>query len=123
VSLAWAVERRADLDHREPERLGPVDREEQRRGPADQGLLVALAELSDVLHQRMVEERPDAVAEVGRIRRVDLGGDAQRPAAAHRDLDGPVDALLRGHAPHEGQVVARHVRHQGEARRRKNGQR
>ena len=94
------------LDHDQPERLRPVDREKERgRVPEELGL-VLIADLADELDERMVEQRLDLGMEELLVDRVHLGGEAQRHAHRLRDLDGTIDALLRRDAAQEGEVAA-----------------
>ena len=65
-----------------------------------------LADLAQVLDVRLPHQRCDALAVVGAIGAIDLRGDAQPAAGAARDLDRPVEPLLRRHATEEHQVVA-----------------
>jgi hypothetical protein len=85
---------RERFDHHQTERLRPVDREEQRARVAEKLVLVLLADLADVLDQRMVEQRADVALEVGFVGGVDLGRYAQRLPARQRDGDGAIDPFL-----------------------------
>ena len=64
------------LDHDQPERLGPVNRKEQRRGAAEERGLLRFADFADELHQRVVEQMADLALEVGAVRRIHLGGNS-----------------------------------------------
>ena len=63
-----------------------------------------VADLAHELDQGIVEQRLDDLAEVGRVRGVDLGRDLQRQARALGDGDRPVRALLRRDPAEEGQI-------------------
>src|SRR5262249_57423631 len=66
---------RERFDHDEPERLWPVDREQQRlRLPEEPGF-VRVADLADELDQWIVEQRPDVALEVSTVGGIDLRGD------------------------------------------------
>ena len=94
------------LDHHQPERLRPVDREEQRAGAAKEvGLLVG-TDLADELHVHGAQQGLDLALVVLAIGVVHLGRDEQVEPGPARDLDGPVGALLRRDAPQEGEVLA-----------------
>ena len=69
--------RRHRLDHHQPERLRPVDREQQGARAAEESRLVGIADLADELDQRVVEQRLDLVLEIGGVGVVDLGRDLQ----------------------------------------------
>ena len=47
------------LDHHQAERLGPVDREQQRPGATEKRALLRLGDLAAVLDERMVQQRLD----------------------------------------------------------------
>src|SRR2546425_10631585 len=63
---------RERLDHRQPERLGPVDREEQRQRISEQAPLLGVADLADGLDQRMTELGPDLPLGVLAVGAIDL---------------------------------------------------
>src|SRR6266700_3614224 len=89
------------LDHHDPERLVPLDREDQAAGARQQVFLllgVGLAEPLGVGPQ----QRADALLEVALLRGlVALGGHHDRVAGLARRLDRQVGRLLRVHAPEE----------------------
>src|SRR5688572_18941168 len=60
---------RESLDHHEPERLGPVDREQEHSSVTQEFLLLTVADLTDVLDERVTEQRLDDVLEVVAIDR------------------------------------------------------
>src|ERR1017187_9920101 len=95
------------LDHHQPERLGPVDREEQRGGVPEELLLVASADLADVLHEgpRLPEQGLDLRPEVAQLLWIDLRGDLELHPGALRDRDRTVEPLLRRDPAEEGEVV------------------
>ena len=57
------------FDHDQPERLGPVNREEQGFRLAEKRVLVPFGNLADELDERIVEQRGDGAFEVGLGRR------------------------------------------------------
>ncbi|MNQ90988.1 hypothetical protein D3C85_1063510 [compost metagenome] len=96
------------LDHHQTEGLGPVDREEQGLGPAEEGRLLVVADLADELDQGVaVDHRLDDRLPIGLVRRIDLGRDLQRLAQARGDLDGAVGTFLGRDAAQEGQIALR----------------
>jgi hypothetical protein len=64
-----------------------------------------IADLADVLDQRMVQQRLDHLVEIPRVGEIDLGGHLQRHAQALGDLDRLVGPLLGRHAAEEGEVA------------------
>ena len=71
------------LDHHQAERLGPIDREQERVRLAQEFGLAALIDLADELDPRIAQQRYDRFVEVGFVDLVDFGsdlqGNAQRP--------------------------------------------
>ena len=77
------------------------------RGAAEEGRLVALADLADVVDQRVGPDQGlDLRLPVGEVGVVDLGGDPERHAGAPGDLDGAVGPLLGRDAAEEGEIAA-----------------
>ena len=70
-------------------------------------LLLAVADFTDVLDERVTEQRLDEILEVIAIDSVDFGRDSKRQPDALCDLDRAIDALLGRHSPDEGEIVAR----------------
>ena len=95
------------LDHHQPERLRPVDREQQRRRVAQEVVLLRLADLTHELDARVGHHGFDLRLEVFLILLVDLGGDLQRHAQPHRDVDRAIEALLGRHPAQKRQVAPR----------------
>ena len=77
--------------------------------------LCFIRDLADVLHEWVLEELGHVPLVVGPVALVDLGGDAQWDPEGLGDLDGAIDALLRGYSAHEG-VVVRRPRREAERR-------
>src|SRR5882757_11529085 len=92
------------LDHHQAERLGPVDRHEQRPRPAQEFGLVRIADLADVLDARKSQQRTNLPLEIVAVDTVHLGRDLERQVATHGDADRPVDRLLRRDAAEKSQV-------------------
>jgi hypothetical protein len=65
------------LDHYQPERLRPIDREQKRLRIAQEFGLAALIDLANELDPRIAQQRYDSFAEIGFIDLVDFGGDLQ----------------------------------------------
>ena len=63
------------LDHDQPKRFRPVDREKQRQRQTEKFFFVAVADLTDELHPRPLEQSLDLVIVVIEIGLVDLGRD------------------------------------------------
>ena len=95
---------RHGLDHHQPERLRPVDRKQQRLGVAQELGFLVVADLADILDQRIGQQGLDFVVEVGPVGLVDLGRDLQAHARATGDLDRPVGAFLRRDPAQEGEI-------------------
>ena len=68
------------LDHREPERLRPIDWEQESPRIAQELTLLALINLADELDARLVEERCNLGLEVYLVDLVDFGRDFERKA-------------------------------------------
>jgi hypothetical protein len=97
---------RERLDHDHAERLGPVDREEQRTSAAEQRGFLRFSDLAEIGDVRLRHQFGDLRFEIRAIRRVDFGGHAQLHAGAPRDLDGAIQPLLRRDTADERDVVA-----------------
>ena len=95
------------FDHHHAERLGPVDRKQQRRRFAEELGLLLLIDLADELDPRIaVDHRLDALGPVVLIDAVDLGRDLQPRADAGRDLDRAVGTFFGRNPPEKGEVAA-----------------
>ena len=101
------------LDHHEPERLWPVDREQQAHSVAQERRLVPIADLPDVLDQWVAQQRADHFVEVDLIDAVDLGRDLERYAGTPRDLDRVIRPLLGADPSEKGEIAAAGVRREG----------
>ena len=66
------------LDHREPERFWPVDREKQRECLAKKFGFLLLVDFADKFDITSLETRLDCLFEIGDIHFVDLGCDLER---------------------------------------------
>ena len=93
------------LDHRQPEGLGPVDRQQRPQGAAEQALLVPVADFSEELDVRLGEHRPNHRLEVLSIYRVHLRRDLQRNAGFPRDPDGAIRPFLRADSTEEHDIA------------------
>src|SRR5690606_31191927 len=85
---------RQGLDEDQAERLGPVDREQERAGAGQELLLAAIVDLADKLAP-VAEAWGDDVLVVSLVGWVHLGRDAKREADLARDRECPIEALLR----------------------------
>src|SRR5258707_3342442 len=95
------------LDHGEAERLGPVDRKEQRRGIAQERRLLRLGQLAHEFgHGCRGDQRLDMAAEVFAVGPIDLRGDAQARTRAARDLDGALQPVLGRDTVEECEISA-----------------
>ncbi len=94
------------LDHHQAEGLGPVHREQQRRGLAEELGLPLAPDLAHVFDQRVVQQRLDHLVEIGAVGRIDLGGDLQRHAQRLGDGDGAIRTLLGRDTAQEGKIAA-----------------
>src|SRR5258708_17862798 len=65
------------LDHREAERLAPCDREDETGGIAEEGTLLRVADLAEILDVGPLEQWLHVRLEVCPVGRVDLGGGLQ----------------------------------------------
>ena len=94
------------LDHHEPERFRPVDRDQKSDRTAEKFRLLAVADLADELDERIaLDHRPDQFVIIILVGAVDLGGDLQGNAASCCDLDRAVDALLGRDASKHGKIA------------------
>jgi hypothetical protein len=82
------------FDHDQPERLRPVDREQQRRGIPEKFPFSVLADFTDELDQGIIQQGPDHRFEICLVGRVDLGCDPQRDASALSDFNRMIAPLL-----------------------------
>ena len=94
------------LDHRQSERLRPVDREQQRSRLAQKFALRTFVDLADILHARLIEQRRDLLAEISFVDLVDLGSDLDRDSESARDPDRAIGPLLGRDAAEKGDVPA-----------------
>ena len=95
------------LDHHQPERLLPLDREERRARVLEQLDLLAVRDLAEVLDLGRTRcgrtnSSKYCCSSGSRL----LAGDLQRQPGRDRDVDRAVAALVRAHPPEEEQVVA-----------------
>ena len=97
--------RRERLDHHQPERLVPLDREEEGVGAGEQVALRLAADLADGPDPVAVEPRLDRGPDVAQVVRVDLAREDEPPAGPPGRLDRPVGALRRAE-PAEEQEIA-----------------
>ena len=103
------------FDHHQPERLGPVDREEQRQRVAKEFRLLRFVDLTHELDVAMpADQRCDDRVPVDTVDFVDFGRDLERQPGACRDLDGAVGPLLRRNTAKEGEVSAARVCGEGQ---------
>src|SRR5579875_3510192 len=94
------------LDHRQPEGLRPIDREQQSHRISEKGSFFILADLAQKLDLRILQQGLDARVVIGLIHLVDLCRDRQRHAGAAGDLDRPVRPFFRGDAADKGEITA-----------------
>ena len=106
------------FDHHQPERLGPVDRKQERAGLTQECALVRFADLAHELDQRVAQQGPDDLVEISLIDAIDLGRDLERHAGAAGDLDRVVGPLFRADPPEERQIPALGARREREQARR-----
>src|SRR5690606_29969276 len=102
------------LDHNEPERLGPVDREQQRARIAQEPALAALVDLADEFDAGLIQQRCNLALEIRLVDAVDLRRDLQRQADGAGYGYRAVDALLRRYATKEGEIAATSNQGRGE---------
>ena len=93
------------FDHHEPKGLGPIDRKQQHFSVAEELLLLTVADLADVFHERIVEERLDDAFEILAVHGVHFRRDPKRQPDALRDRDRSIDTLLGRHSPDEGEIL------------------
>ena len=94
------------LDHHQTERLGPIDREEQRRGSPEQLCFGSVADLAEKLNVgHGLEKRADLRLEVCPVSGIDLRRDTQRKSCIARHSHRRVDALLGGDSADERQIA------------------
>ncbi len=92
------------FDHHQAERLGPIDREDQRARVAQEGDFLLVVDLADELDSR-AQERLDLLVEERLILRADLGRDHQPHAGPPRQPDRHVGPFFLRHAAEEHQVI------------------
>ena len=105
------------FDHHQPERLGPVDREEQGFRTGRETRSCRLGDLADELDERIVQQRSDGAVEV-----VAIGGStfaAIRSGSTGRrgDRNRAIDALLGRDTPEKREICARGARMKAEQTR------
>src|SRR5215813_13530309 len=93
-------------DHHEPERLGPVDRNERRHRIAEEILFLALIDLADKFDATAVDERLDLFLEKMTLHARYFGRNAQRQARFLRKPDRDMRALFRREAAQKCQIAA-----------------
>src|SRR5580704_8403676 len=94
------------FDEHQAERFGPIDRKGQRYRVAQESLLVAVADLTDELDQRIFEQRLDPGPVINTISLVDLRRDGQRQTRTAGDLNRPIRSLLRTDSANKGEIAA-----------------
>ena len=82
-----------------PNGSGQFDREEQGPRLAEKLGFPELVDLSDELDSRLIEERNDALMEIGFVHLVDLGGNLERKTEPVRNLDRAIGSLFREMRP------------------------
>src|SRR6266567_4771823 len=93
------------FDHHQTEGLRPVDREQQRCCSAKQFVFLRIADFSNEVRMRARKHGLDDVAEIGRVDRIDLGGDLEQPSGPARHVDRAIGALLRGDAADKRKIT------------------
>ncbi len=94
------------LDHHQAERLRPGDREQQGRGVAEELRFCGLADLADIVDQRVIQQMLDLVGEERLIGGIDLGRDLQGQAGPLGDLDRRLRSLFRRDPAQKGEIAA-----------------
>src|SRR5712692_3835700 len=97
---------RQRLDHRQPEWLGPVHREEQRLRAVKEILLFGDSSFTEKFDPRGGEQRLDYWLKVVAIDPIDLGRNLEWNPGAARDFDRKVRPLLGRDTAEEGKVGA-----------------
>ena len=94
------------LDHHETEWLRPIDRKQQRRCAAEKRRLLGLADLADVLDQRVLQQMTNVAFEVFAIGGIHFGRDLERLFAGDGDRNGAIDTLLPRDSAEEGEIAS-----------------
>src|SRR4051812_9106658 len=98
------------LDHHKPERLGPVDREQQRACISKEIVLLVLADLSYKIYLRPTPQQGLYVCvKVRRIRIVSLGRDFKRQSRCARQTDCDVGSFFWGDPAEKRKVTLRPI--------------
>src|SRR5215213_8010779 len=97
------------FDHRQPEWLRPVDREEIRVGIPQHLVLFELVDLPDIFDETAIslDLGGDGRLIIDPIDLIDLRGNHQLHPDVTGDLDGPVGSLLRTDPTEKDEIVAR----------------
>ena len=93
------------LDHHQPERLLPLNREQQRPRVSEQRILLSGVGFADVLDLIAVDLRCNLLFPVIPEEWLHFSGELQADAGAPRRFDGQVGPLARRHASEKGDVV------------------
>ena len=97
---------RQGLGHHQAERLGPIDREQQRRGAAQQLGFVLLVYFAHELNLIPAKNRLDLAVPVILVDRIDLGRDFERHTRTTRDLYRQIGPLFGRDTPQKNQIFA-----------------
>src|SRR5262245_42922039 len=95
------------FDHHQSERLRPVDRKQQGRGVAKEGLLLPVVHLANEPDIVVIEERLDRLVEIAIFTARHLGGNAQWQARAMGHPDRDIRTLLRRDPAQECEIAFR----------------
>src|SRR5262249_14008057 len=95
------------LNHYQPKRFRPIDREEQRVCIAQKFFFLASPDFPDEFDQWLIEHGLDQFVEIFAICLVNFGRYLELPSRAFGDLDGAVNTLLRRDAAEESQLILR----------------
>src|ERR1051326_155834 len=95
------------LNHHQPERLWPIDREKECRGLSKKCLLFLVAQFADELDQAVAQLRLDLLPEKLRTIPRNLGRYAQWHIRTAGDADGRLRALLRRDAAKKCKIPLR----------------
>src|SRR5262249_30696180 len=96
------------LDHRQAERLRPVDRDQKGDRPAEEIRFLSIVDLVNIVDERKTHQRLDLLFEIVAIDLVDLGCNLDRQSGALGNTDGAVDAFLWRNATEKRKIVWLH---------------